>query len=264
MLPSTLQDPGLAPMLQCLRRTLMMAPSLHLRIAGSGQLLVPGNGGLPRNPPITDAVVPAFFQVGTPNRTPDRGEGGQGAGDANSRPTPVSSSNANHPAASELQRLLLAIHNEIRGCKAAIQGCRIEIRSCRDDVNACVSEIKKINNRAVAGTFLKHEAKFREIGRSQKETNERFKMYDERSNSVVVSAAELREQAESLENIKVQLLKFSEIGALEAEIRRIDSEVEASSRSVIDMEGTIAKERAIRGNVETYIQHLVPATDLTA
>ena len=92
--------------------------------------------------------------------------------------------------------------------------------------------------------------------------NERFKMYDERSNSVIVSAAGLREQAESLENIKVQLLRFSEIGALEAEIRRISDKVEANSRSVIDMEGTISRERTIRGNVETYIQHLVPATDL--
>ena len=91
--------------------------------------------------------------------------------------------------------------------------------------------------------------------------NERFKMYDERSNSVIASAAGLREQAESLENIKVQLLRFSEIGALEAEIRRINDEVEANSRSVIDMEGTISRERTIRGN-ETYIQHLVPATDL--
>ena len=86
-------------------------------------------------------------------------------------------------------------------------------------------------------------------------------MYDERPNSVIVSAAGLREQAESLEN-KVQLLRFSEIGALEAEIRRIKDEVEANSRSVIDIEGTIARERTIRGNVETYIQHLVPATDL--
>ena len=92
--------------------------------------------------------------------------------------------------------------------------------------------------------------------------NERFKMYDERSNSVIVSAAGLREQAESLENIKVQLLRFSEIGALEAEIRRINDEVEANSRSVIDMEGAISRERTIRGNVKTYIQHLVPATDL--
>ena len=87
-------------------------------------------------------------------------------------------------------------------------------------------------------------------------------MYDERSNSVIISAAELREQAESLENVKVQLLKFSEIGALEAEVRRIKDEVEANSRSVIDIEGTISRERTIRGNVETYIQHLVPATDL--
>ena len=89
--------------------------------------------------------------------------------------------------------------------------------------------------------------------------NERFKIYDERSSSVIVSAAGLREQAESLENIKVQLLRFSKIGALEAEIRSINDEVEANSRSVIDMEGTISRERTIRGNVETYLQHLVPA-----
>ena len=241
---------------------------------------VPGNGGLPSNPPTVNPIVPTFFQIGTPNCTPDRNEGGQGASDANSRPAPASSANAGHPVASELQRLLLAIHNEIRGCKAEIQGCRTEIRSCRDDISACVGEIKNlINSRidtfekkvessfsAVAGTFSKHEAKFREfhewIARSERETNESFKMYDERSNSVIVSAAGLREQAESLENIKVQLLRFSEIGALEAEIRRISNEVEANSRSVVDMEGTVARERTIRGNVETYIQHLVPATDL--
>ena len=35
------------------------------------------------------------------------------------------------PGPSELQRLLLAIHNKI-------QGCRTELRSCRDDVNVCV------------------------------------------------------------------------------------------------------------------------------
>ena len=179
----------------------------------------------------------------------------------------------------ELQRLLLAIHNEVKGCKAEIQGCRTEIRSCRDDINACVGEIKKINNRvdafekkvessfsAVAGTLSKHEAKFRDfhewVARSEKEMNERFKMYDERYDSIVISAAELREQAESLENVKVQLLRFSEIGALEAEIRKIKDEVEANSRSVIEIEGNISRERTIRGNVETYIQHLVPATDL--
>ncbi|CAJ1373943.1 unnamed protein product [Effrenium voratum] len=149
----------------------------------------------------------------------------------------------------------------------------------RDDINACVGEIKKINNRvdafekkvessfsAVAGTLSKHEAKFRDfhewVARSEKEMNERFKMYDERSDSIVISAAELREQAESLENVKVQLLRFSEIGALEAEVRKIKDEVEANSRSVIDIEGTISRERTIRGNVETYIQQLVPATDL--
>ena len=92
--------------------------------------------------------------------------------------------------------------------------------------------------------------------------NERLKMYDERSNSIIISAAELCEQAKSLENVKVQLLRFSEIGALEAEVRKIKDEVEANSRSVIDIEGTISRERTIRGNVETYIQHLVPATDL--
>ena len=58
---------------------------------------------------------------------------------------------------------------------------------------------------------------------------------------------------------QVQLLRFSEIGALEAEIRRINGEAEANSRSVVEMEGTLAKERTIRGNVKTYIQHLVPS-----
>ena len=111
----------------------------------------------------------------------------------------------------------------------------------------CVGETKKINNRvdtfekkvessfpAVAGTLSRHEAKFRDfhewVARSEKEMNERFKMYDERSNSIIISAAELREQAESLENVKVQLLRFSEIGVLEAEVRRIKDEVEANSQ----------------------------------
>ena len=194
-----------------------------------------------------DAIVPAFFQIAAPNKTPDKNDGEQGA-----------------------------IQNEIRGCKAEIQGCRTEIRSCREDVNACVGEIKKVNDRisnfekkvevsfsTVAGTLSKQDARFRDmnewIGRSQKKINDRFKVYDERSN-ILISAAELREQAESLENIKVQLLKFSEIGALEAEIRRIYGEVEANSRSVTEMEGALAKERTIRGNVETHIQHLVSAT----
>ena len=91
----------------------------------------------------------------------------------------------------------------------------------------------------VAGAFF-GEAKFRDInewiGRSQKEINDRFKIYDERSNSVSVSRPELREQAESHENIKVQLLRFSEIGALEAEIRRINVEAEANSRSGVEIE----------------------------
>ena len=241
--------------------------------------VAPGHGGLPSNQPVNDSLVPAFFQIGTPGCTPDREENRRGDHDADSRPAPSASTSGGHPVASELQRLLLAIHNEIKGCKAEIQGCRTEIRSCRDDINACVGEIKKINNRvdafekkvessfsAVAGTLSKHEAKFRDfhewIARSEKAMSERFKMYDERSDSIAISAAELREQAESLENAKVQLLRFSEIGALEAEIRRIKDEVEANSRSVIDIEGTISRERTIRGNVETYIQHLVPATDL--
>ena len=241
--------------------------------------VAPGHGGLPSHQPVNNSLVPAFFQIGTPGCTPDREENRRGDHDADSRPAPSASTSGGHPVASELQRLLLAIHNEIKGCKAEIQGCRTEIRSCRNDINACVGEIKKINNRvdafekkvessfsAVAGTLSKHEAKFRDfhewVARSEKEMNERFKMYDERSDSIVISAAELREQAESLENVKVQLLRFSEIGALEAEIRKIKDEVEANSRSVIDIEGTISRERTIRGNVETYIQHLVPATDL--
>ena len=155
----------------------------------------------------------------------------RGAHDADSRPAPSASTSDGHPVASELQRLLLAIHNEVKGCKAEIQGCRTEIRSCRDDINVCVGEIKKINNRvdtfekkvessfsAVAGTLSRHEAKVRDfhewVARSEKEMNERFKMYDERSNSIVISAAELREQAESLENVKVQLIRFSESGPL--------------------------------------------------
>ena len=199
--------------------------------------VAPGHGGLPSNQPVNNSLVPAFFQIGTPGCTPDREENRRGDHDADSRPAPSASTSGGHPVASELQRLLLAIHNEIKGCKAEIQGCRTEIRSCRDDINACVGEIKKINNRvdafekkvessfsAVAGTLSKHEAKFRDfhewVARSEKEMNERFKMYDERSDSIVISAAELREQAESLENVKVQLLRFSEIGALEAEIRK--------------------------------------------
>ena len=241
--------------------------------------VAPGNGGLPSNQPVNNSLIPTFFQIGTPGCTPDRKENRRGAHDADSRPAPSASTSDGHPVASELQRLLLAIHNEIKGCKAEIQGCRTEIRSCRDDINVCVGEIKKINNRvdtfekkvessfsAVAGTLSRHEAKFRDfhewVARSEKEMNERFKMYDERSDSIVISAAELREQAESLENVKVQLLRFSEVGALEAEVRRIKDEVEANSRSVIDIEGTISRERTIRGNVETYIQQLVPATDL--
>ena len=241
--------------------------------------VAPGNGGLPSNQPADNSLIPAFFQIGTPGCTPDRNENRRGAYDADSRPALSASTSDGHPVASELQRLLLAIHNEVKGCKAEIQGCRTEIRSCRDDINVCVGEIKKINSRvdtfekkvessfsAVAGTLSRHEAKFRDfhewVARSEKEVNERFKMYDERSNSAIISAAELREQAESLENIKVQLLRFSEIGALEAEIRRIKDEVEANSRSVIDIEGTISRERTMCGNVETYIQHLVPATDL--
>ena len=236
--------------------------------------VAPGHGGLPSNQSVNNSLVPAFFQIGTPGCTPGREENRRGDHDADSRPAPLASTSGGHPVASELQRLLLAIHNEIKGCKAEIQGCRTEIRSCRDDINACVGEIKKINNRvdafekkvessfsAVAGTLSKHEAKFRDfhewVARSEKEMNERFKMYDERSDSIVISAAELREQAESLE-----ILRFSEIGALEAEVRKIKDEVEANSRSVIDIEGTISRERTIRGNVETYIQHLVPATDL--
>ena len=241
--------------------------------------VAPGNGGLPSNQPVDNSLIATFFQIGTPGCTPDRKESRRGAHDADSRPAPSASTSDGQPVASELQRLLLAIHNEVKGCNAEIQGCRTEIRSCRDDINVCVGEIKKINNRvdtfekkvessfsAVAGTLSRHEAKFRDfhewVARSEKEMNERFKMYDERSNSIVKSAAELREQAESLENVKVQLLRFSEIGALEAEVRRIKDEVEANSRSVIDIEGTISRERTIRGNVETYIQHLVPATDL--
>ena len=237
--------------------------------------VAPGNGGLPASQPVDNSIIPTFFQIGTPGCTPDRKENRRGAHDADSRPAPSASTSDGHPVASELQRLLLAIHNEIKGCKAEIQGCRTEIRSCRDDINVCVGEIKKINNRvdtfekkvessfsAVAGTLSRHEAKFRDfhewVARSEKEMSERFKIYD----SIVISAAELREQAESLENVKVQLLRFSEIGALEAEVRRIKDEVEANSRSVIDIEGTISRERTIRGNVETYIQQLVPATDL--
>ena len=184
--------------------------------------VAPGNGGLPSNQPVDNSLIPTFFQIGTPGCTPDRKENRRGAHDADGRPAPSASTRDGHPVASELQRLLLAIHNEVKGCKAEIQGCRTEIRSCRDDINVCVGEMKKINNRvdtfekkvessfsAVAGTLSRHEAKFRDfhewVARREKEMNERFKMYDERSNSIVISAAELRERAESLENVKVQL-----------------------------------------------------------
>ena len=153
------------------------------------------------------------------------------------------------PGPSELQRLLLAIHNETRGCNAEMQGCRTEIRSCRDDVNACVGEMKKMNDRinnfekkveissTVAGTLSKHEAKFREIDewrcRSQKEIDDRFKIHGARSNALI-SAAELREQAESLESIKVLLLRFSEVGAFEAETRRINVRCRRNGPSVMN------------------------------
>ena len=138
--------------------------------------VAPGNGGLPSNQPANDSLIPTFFQIGTPGCTPDRNEDRRGAYDAGSRPAPSASTSDGHPVASELQPLLLAIHNEVKGCKAEIQGCRNEIRSCRDDINICVGEIRKINSRvdtfekkvessfsAVAGTLSKHEAKFRDF-----------------------------------------------------------------------------------------------------
>ena len=158
--------------------------------------LIPPSLGMEGSHRIHRLTTPStFFQIGTPSCTPDRNEGGRGVSDINSRLAPTTSANAGHPVASELQRLLLAIHNEIKGCKAEIQGCRIEIRLCRDDISACVGEIKKINNRI--DTFEKiesrYEAKFREIHewivRSEKEMNDRFKMYDERSNSVITACS---------------------------------------------------------------------------
>ena len=38
---------------------------------------VPGNGGLPSNPPTDNSIVPTFFQIGTPSCTPNRNEDGE-------------------------------------------------------------------------------------------------------------------------------------------------------------------------------------------
>ena len=148
--------------------------------------------------------------------------------------------------------MLLAIHNEIRGCKAKIQGCRSEIRSCRDDVN-CQEMNGRISNfekkvevsfSTFAGTLSKHEGKFREINewtcQSQKGISDCFKIYDERSDALLISATELPEQAESLES-KGPAPQIS----ARAEIRRTNGEVEANSCSVVEMTGTLIKGRTI-------------------
>ena len=98
---STLQDLGLAMSEKATDDGINTTPRNRRQRSAT---VVPGNGGLPSNPPTANSIVPAFFQIGTPNYTPDRDEGGLGASDANSRSAPASSANAGHPAASELQR----------------------------------------------------------------------------------------------------------------------------------------------------------------
>ena len=226
-----------------------------------------------------------FFNIGTP---PDALRQGVAPGQhvdksvlpASTVSGPQSSGSGHQgDGPSAMEHLLISIRDEITGCKDEIGRCSAEVAGCKENIKECVHEVRSMKERfdafekkvevsfdAVARTFERHEGKPKEIeswnDKMRLHIDEKLKTYEEKSKAILISASQLREQAETLENMKVQLLKFSDIGQLEAEIDKMKEEIEANSRSVIAMEGTLSNERSVRGNIESYVQRLVSQTEM--